>query len=74
MGVYGAENVVDLKEDLARPIEAEGWPHQGEDVEMPDEFLSGGGNERMSPSGVFILRFSRLPLSILRPTRLHAAS
>eukprot|EP00962_Isochrysis_galbana_P041512 scaffold15266_cov107-Isochrysis_galbana.AAC.2 len=26
----------------------------------------------MSPSGVLILRFSRLPLTILRPTRLQA--
>src|SRR6056297_2518923 len=26
----------------------------------------------MSPSGVLILRFSRLPFTILRPTRLHA--
>eukprot|EP00962_Isochrysis_galbana_P057361 scaffold29712_cov96-Isochrysis_galbana.AAC.1 len=26
----------------------------------------------MSPSGVLILRFSRFPLTILRPTRLHA--
>eukprot|EP00962_Isochrysis_galbana_P020160 scaffold5888_cov118-Isochrysis_galbana.AAC.7 len=40
-----SKDVLEFKEELARPIEAERRAHHGDDVKVPDELFSGGGDE-----------------------------
>eukprot|EP00962_Isochrysis_galbana_P022612 scaffold6764_cov115-Isochrysis_galbana.AAC.1 len=67
-----SKDVLEFKEELARPIEAERRAHHAPWVRRRDARRIFLPAVVMSPSGVLILRFSRLPLSILRPARAHA--
>eukprot|EP00962_Isochrysis_galbana_P000436 scaffold126_cov129-Isochrysis_galbana.AAC.1 len=60
--VDGAKNVIELEEKFARPIETEGRTRHRDDVEVPDNFFAGCGDE-----AVIGVDLALLPVALEHP-------